>query len=56
MADEEALVQLATRIPKELHREIRLHCVKVDVTVMRFVVEAVAEKLKRDTARRRQAG
>jgi hypothetical protein len=31
-------VQLATRIPKSLHRELRLHCVTVDTSVMDFVV------------------
>jgi hypothetical protein len=38
-------VQLATRIPKSLHREVRLHCVTVDTSVMDFVVKAIEEKL-----------
>jgi hypothetical protein len=38
-------VQLATRIPKALHRELRLHCVTVDTSVMDFVVTAIEEKL-----------
>jgi hypothetical protein len=38
-------VQLATRIPKSLHRELRLHCVTVDTSVMDFVVKAIEEKL-----------
>jgi hypothetical protein len=37
------LVQLATRIPKSLHRELRLHCVTVDTSVMDFVVKAIEE-------------
>jgi hypothetical protein len=38
-------VQLATRIPKSLHRDLKLHCVTVDTSVMDFVVKAIAEKL-----------
>ena len=38
-------VQLATRIPKSLHRDLKLHCVTVDTAVMDFVVKAIEEKL-----------
>jgi hypothetical protein len=57
MADQEegAWVQLATRIPKTLHRELKLHCVTADVTVMAFVVDAVRERLAR-TAGKKRAG
>ena len=41
--------QLATRIPKELHRRLKLHCVTHDTSVMDFVVEAIEEKLGRKT-------
>ena len=41
----EAVVQLATRIPKELHRRLKLHCVTHEVSVMDFVVRAIEEKL-----------
>ena len=44
---EEAWTQLATRIPKELHRRLKLHCVTNDTSVMEFVVEALKEKLGR---------
>ena len=44
---EEVLTQLATRIPKELHRRLKLHCVTNDTSVMHFVVEAIEEKLGR---------
>lgn len=40
-------VQLATRIPKSLHRELKLHCVTADTSVMGFVVKALEEKLAR---------
>lgn len=44
---EEAWTQLATRIPKELHRRLKLHCVTNDKSVMEFVVEALKEQLGR---------
>ncbi len=40
-------VQLATRIPKPLHREVKLYCVTNDVSLMDFVVQALTEKLQR---------
>jgi len=43
----EAWTQLATRIPKELHRRLKLHCVTTDTSVMDFVVEALKETLGR---------
>jgi predicted HicB family RNase H-like nuclease len=46
---EEAWTQLATRIPKELHRRLKLHCVTNDTSVMDFVVEALKEKLGRQS-------
>ena len=52
---EEAWVQLATRIPKGLHRELKLHCVKAEVSVMDFVVDALRERLARDGRKRRGA-
>ncbi len=45
--EDEALTQLATRIPKELHRRLKMHCVGTDTTVMDFVVQAIREKLGR---------
>lgn len=47
--DGEVWVQLATRIPKQLHRELKLYCVKSDVSVMDFVVSALEDKLHRET-------
>jgi hypothetical protein len=51
MTTDEVWVQLATRIPKELHRKLKLHCVVSDVSVMEFVVDALGEKLKRESGR-----
>jgi predicted HicB family RNase H-like nuclease len=42
---DEACVQLATRIPKGLHRQLKLHCVEADTSVMEFVVASLKEKL-----------
>ena len=42
---EEPLTQLATRIPKPLHRELKLHCVQAEVQLMDFVIAALREKL-----------
>lgn len=44
---EEPLTQLATRIPKQLHRRLKLHCVTQDIALMDFVVAAIEEKLGR---------
>ena len=44
---EEPLTQLATRIPKDLHRRLKLHCVTNDTSVMEFVTAAIEEKLGR---------
>jgi hypothetical protein len=51
MAMDEVWVQLATRIPKELHRKLKLHCVMSDTSVMQFVVDAVGDKLQRESGR-----
>ena len=50
--ESEVWVQLATRIPKSLHRELKLHCVKSDTSVMDFVVKALEEKLGREAGGR----
>ena len=44
---EEVWTQLATRIPKELHRRLKLHCVTHEIAVQDFVVAALKEKLAR---------
>jgi hypothetical protein len=51
MATDEVWVQLATRIPKDLHRKLKLHCVMSDTSVMQFVVDAVGDKLQRESGR-----
>ena len=53
---EDVWVQLATRIPKELHRRLKLHCVTHEVSVMEFVVKALEDKLSREARGRRAQG
>jgi len=43
----EPWTQLATRIPKELHRRLKLYRVTHDIALMHFVVAAIEEKLGR---------
>jgi hypothetical protein len=50
-ADDEAVVQLAVRIPATLLHRVKIFCVRHDVTVMAFVAEALREKLKRTGTR-----
>ena len=47
----EPWVQLATRIPKDLHLRLKVHCVQKDLTVMHFVTGAIAEKLPKPRRR-----
>ena len=49
------LTQLATRIPKPLHRELKLHCVQADISLMDFVVAALRERLTKAAPGRRTA-
>ena len=51
--DDHVWVQLATRIPKELHRQLKLHCVQTDTSLMEFVVSSIEEKLAKADGRKR---
>ena len=53
--DAEPWTQLATRIPKTLHRQLKLYCVTSDTSVMDFVVAAIEERLTRASGRKRRA-
>ena len=46
---DEPIAQLATRIPKDLHRRLKLHCVTHEIALMHFVVGAIEEKLGQKT-------
>jgi hypothetical protein len=52
---EEPLTQLATRIPKELHRRLRLYSVTHDIALMHFVAAAIEGEARALTWRRREA-
>jgi hypothetical protein len=52
---EEPSTQLATRIPKELHRRLRLYCVTHDIALMDFVGAAIEEKLGRKRGKKKNA-
>ena len=54
--DDDVLIQLATRIPKTLHREIKLHCVSSSISVMEFVAAALEDKLRRGANKRKASG
>jgi hypothetical protein len=43
-------VQLATRIPKELHHAVRIHCARTNVQVQHFVARALRRALARSPA------
>ena len=45
--NEEDLVQLATRIPRRVARELKEFCVRNDLRLQSFVRIALAEKLTR---------
>ena len=52
---DEPWTQLATRIPKDLHQRLKLHCVTNDIAVMEFVVEALEKKLGRKPGQKKRA-
>lgn len=47
MADPVILIQLATRIPKDLHRRLKLVAVRQEKSVMVIVVEALGMWLEK---------
>ena len=51
---EEPWTQFATRIPKDLHRRLKLYCVTHDIMLQHFVTEAIAEKLGKKSASRKR--
>ena len=53
--DDVVFVQLATRIPKDLHRDLRLHCVDRGISLMSFVTAAITEKLANPSGGTRKA-
>ena len=54
--EDDVLIQLATRIPKSLHRSIKLHCVSSGISVMEFVADALEDKLRKGGKRKAAGG
>lgn len=52
---EEAYVQLATRIPKALHKRLKLFCVQKGVSVMSVVQTSIDDVLSRATSTAKRA-
>ncbi len=50
-APSEPLVQLTTRVPRQLRQSVRLHCVQADRLMQDFVTEALRESLRRRQGR-----
>ena len=48
--------QLATRVPRALHRRMRVHCVVSGATIQSFVESALEHKLEKAKRRRRVLG
>jgi len=48
--DEESLVQLATRIPRRIARDLKEFCVRNDVRMQSFIRAALAERLAKSRA------
>jgi hypothetical protein len=53
-SQDEALVQLATRIPRRVARRLKEFCVRNDIRMQSFVQTALLEKLGRARGRRAQ--
>jgi hypothetical protein len=50
------LTQLATRIPKELHKTVKVWCVNHDTSVADFTTDALRHELEARRAEDREAG
>ena len=50
---DESLMQLATRIPRELQLRLKVHCVESETTLTDFTRSAILELLERAEGRRR---
>jgi hypothetical protein len=52
IGQEKPWVGVATRVPRSLHRRMKLHCVERGIPVMEFVRDALEEEM----TRRRRGG
>jgi len=49
---EETLVNLNARVPRDVWRRVRLHCLRQDCLLRAFITEALDERLRRERRRR----
>jgi hypothetical protein len=56
MTTENALVQLVTRVPYDLRRRAKIHCVSTDTTLAQFVIDAIQEQLQSAKQESRRSG
>lgn len=54
--DDDAWVQLVTRVPQRLHREAKMQAIASDRTLTTFIVEALQAKLEAAGARSAAGG
>jgi hypothetical protein len=48
------IVQLVTRIPRELRRRVKVHCLMREKTLTTFVLDAIVERLAAQRSSRTQ--
>lgn len=51
MKPDDVQVQLATRVPKRLLRDCKLHCIRTEQRLLAFVERALREQLAREATR-----
>jgi hypothetical protein len=51
----DVVVQLATRIPKALYRQLKLHCVGESMSIADFVSGAIENELQKQAPRQKKA-
>jgi hypothetical protein len=51
--DDGLWMQFTTEVPDSLYRDLKVHCIEADTSLMAFVVDAIAEKLAREHGHRR---
>ena len=56
MPSDPTLVQLVTLVPAELRRQVKIHCIERDSTVMQFVIEALTTALEAESERSTATG
>ena len=45
-------IMLSARIPADLHKKIKLLCVEKDISIQKFVYQALQEKYKKESKKK----